>query len=69
MLAELEIYAERNTLIHAILEAPRNSVQLLAAWPRAFRAVWGSEMETFVILKALIALNESMGPQDPAIGD
>ena len=28
-----KFYAKRNQLIHAILEAPKTSVQLLSAWP------------------------------------
>ena len=34
---KLEFYAKRNKHIHAILEAPKTSVQLLSAWPRVIR--------------------------------
>ena len=44
--AEMEFYAERNNQIHAILEAPTDSVQFLKAWPRVFRAVHECSMES-----------------------
>jgi hypothetical protein len=54
-------YAKRNAQIHAILEVPQESVELLPSLPRIFCASRGCEMESSVIFAALVALGESVG--------
>ena len=54
----MEFYATCNKHIHAILKAPKDSVQLLAAWSRVIQAVRGFGLEASIIFAALTALGE-----------
>jgi hypothetical protein len=54
----MELYAARNKHIHAIMEAPRDSVQLLSVLPRVIRAVQGYRMGASITFAALTALDE-----------
>ena len=63
--AAMEFYAKRNKRIYAILEATMEQVRgLLASWPRIFRDMRGCEMEASMILVALTALGDLVGPRE-----
>lgn len=48
-LATMQFYAQRNKIIHAILEAPINSVRaLLTQWPQILLDIQGCEMEASI---------------------
>ena len=61
---KMTFYAKRNKQIHAIMAAPRQTLPtLLMIWPRIFLGVRGCEMEASILLVALAALEEAVGPQ------
>lgn len=66
--AQLKLYAKRYKQIHAILAAPTNQLRKLSTnWPRIFVDMWGCEMEASIVLVALSALGEAVGPPDSSL--
>lgn len=65
---KMEFYAKRNKQIHTTVKAPTDKLlKLRTNWPRTFLAIRGCEMEASIILLALAALGDAVGPQDHSL--
>lgn len=61
-------YSKHNKQIHAILAAPTdNLLKLRPNWPRIFLDVRVCAMEASILLVALAALGDAVGPPDDSI--